>query len=200
VQKRKVSSKAQAAIEFLLTYGWVLVAVIVVIGALAYFGLFDVSRFTPDKCEISNGFNCKDYMIRENAIILLLENKVGTDLYISQLNFTRNGEQLCDPPWTGAFYMAPGDVQEWTVFCPVGAGSKKQSLGLELEYYKSPLSKHVAFGEISNAVEGAEPGLSEEEICRRAQVGGLCCSLDFYFGPGTKDGCKTKYGYCDVTC
>jgi len=194
--------KAQAAIEFLMTYGWVLLSVVMVIGALAYFGVFDVSRFIPDKCEISSGFECVDYKIAENAIILQIKNSAGTDFYISRLNYSRNNEPLCN--WTGAFPMANGDVHQFTTFCLIGRDSAKQTIKLELEYYKSPLSRHLAMGELTYKVEGVQTGLGDEEICQRAQVGGLCCALDFYFGPGTMNDCciaPDPQGYCcGATC
>lgn len=201
MKKSKVDSKAQAAIEFLMTYGWVLIVLVVVIGAIAYFGLFDVSRFTSDKCEISNNFECVDYMIAENAIILQIKNNAGTDLYISRFNYSRNGVQLCY--WPLNFHMNTGDVHTFTTFCNVGSASAKQSIRLDMGYYKSPISNHTAVGQITNSVEGTYAALSEEEICSRATIDGLCCLLDLYFGAGTKDRCHDPpppQDYCDVSC
>jgi uncharacterized protein (UPF0333 family) len=190
VKKRQVT-KAQAAIEFLITYGWVVLFIIMIIGALAYFGVFDVSRFTPNKCEISSGFTCVDYKIASNAIILQIKNSAGTDFYISRLNYSRNGELLCS--WPLNSHMDSGDVYTFTTFCNVGTASAKQSIYLDLEYYKSPLSRHVAIGEISYAVEGVYGALSDEEICQRAQDGDICCTLDLFFGPNTKQKCCSDY-------
>ena len=41
--------KGQAAIEFLLTYGWSIMIVILMISGLAYFGVFNISDLVPDK-------------------------------------------------------------------------------------------------------------------------------------------------------
>ena len=185
-----MNSKAQAAMEFLMTYGWVLLFVVVVIGALAYFGLFDVSKFIQDKCEINNNFVCVDYKIAENAIIIQIKNNAGTDYYISRLSYSRNGELICS--WPFNFHMGNGDVHTFTTFCDVGSGSAKQSITLDLEYYKSPLSRHIATGEISHAVEGVYGALSKQEICQRADPD-LCCTLDMFFGPNTKQKCCSDY-------
>ena len=60
----KRGRRSQAAMEFLLTYGWAILVVLVVIGALAYFGVLDPSQLFPDKCLFGPGIGtCKDHMI-----------------------------------------------------------------------------------------------------------------------------------------
>jgi hypothetical protein len=44
-----MSKKGQAAMEFLMTYGWAIVVVLAAIGALAYFGVLSPSKLLPDK-------------------------------------------------------------------------------------------------------------------------------------------------------
>ncbi len=54
--------KAQAAMEFLMTYGWAILVVLIAIGALAYFGVLSPDKFLPDKCTIGTGSGlfCED--------------------------------------------------------------------------------------------------------------------------------------------
>lgn len=40
--------KGQAAMEFLMTYGWAILVVLIAIGALAYFGVLSPERFKPE--------------------------------------------------------------------------------------------------------------------------------------------------------
>ena len=42
--------RAQAAMEFLMTYGWAILIVVIAVAALAGFGLFDTNRFVQDTC------------------------------------------------------------------------------------------------------------------------------------------------------
>jgi hypothetical protein len=58
--------KAQAALEFLTTYGWAFIVILTAIGALAYFGVLKVEP--PDRCTIGPEFNCYDFRL----------DKVGT--------------------------------------------------------------------------------------------------------------------------
>ncbi|MBD3313845.1 hypothetical protein GF345_05365, partial [Candidatus Woesearchaeota archaeon] len=58
--------KAQAAMEFLMTYGWAILVVLVVIGALAYFGVLSPQRLLPDKCLFGPGIGtCSDFAIED---------------------------------------------------------------------------------------------------------------------------------------
>lgn len=52
------NKKGQAALEFLMTYGWAILVVLAAIGALAYFGVLNPSNFLPDQCLGSTGFGC----------------------------------------------------------------------------------------------------------------------------------------------
>ena len=44
--------KSQAAMEFLMTYGWALLIVIIVIAALVFFGLLNPDNLLPDKADL----------------------------------------------------------------------------------------------------------------------------------------------------
>lgn len=71
--------------EFLMTYGWAILAVMVMIGALAYFGVISPGRFQGDKCLFQAGMTCTDYsMVRatDNTVNLNLvfENDIGQSI------------------------------------------------------------------------------------------------------------------------
>ena len=53
--------KSQAALEFLTTYGWAFLLILVMIGGLNYFGVLDPSNLTPQSCVASDGWICKEY-------------------------------------------------------------------------------------------------------------------------------------------
>ncbi len=74
--------KAQAAMEFLMTYGWALLVVLVAIGALAYFGLTNPTTFLPDQCLLATGFHCSSSFATANAgasnpVTLSIQNEIG---------------------------------------------------------------------------------------------------------------------------
>lgn len=50
--------KGQAAMEFLMTYGWAILVVLAAIAALAYFGVLDPGKLLPERCQFPAGFDC----------------------------------------------------------------------------------------------------------------------------------------------
>ncbi|RLE42165.1 hypothetical protein DRJ48_04100 [Candidatus Woesearchaeota archaeon] len=87
------NKRAQAAMEFLMTYGWAILVVLVVIGALAYFGILNPSTLLPERCEIQMGLYCKDHLVQTDAsdngkILLTIENGRGSDIRIALINLS----------------------------------------------------------------------------------------------------------------
>jgi len=73
--------KAQAALEFLTTYGWAFLVILIMIGTLAYFGILSPSKLLPNRCNMGTEFQCIDYRIIESGatsqVDLRLKNNVG---------------------------------------------------------------------------------------------------------------------------
>jgi hypothetical protein len=85
-----MKNKAQAAMEFLMTYGWAILVVLVVIGALAYFGILKPEISLPERCELQQGFYCKDFRIADvtggnDNISFTFENGRGKGMMLTGL-------------------------------------------------------------------------------------------------------------------
>ena len=80
--------KAQAAMEFLMTYGWAILVVLIVIGALAYFGVLSPSTLLPEKCTFPVSLTCTDHQILTNSITLVMLNGAGRDMNVLYINTT----------------------------------------------------------------------------------------------------------------
>ena len=76
----KFFKKSQAAMEFLMTYGWAILVVLVAIGALAYFGVLSPDRFLPAKCTLPAGVACVDFNIDSGNVNIVLRNGLGFNL------------------------------------------------------------------------------------------------------------------------
>jgi len=80
-----MQKRGQAAMEFLMTYGWAILVVLIAIGALAYFGVLNPSRFLPQKCTFSAGIGCGDFVISDagvgtlpaDTLVVPLTNNLG---------------------------------------------------------------------------------------------------------------------------
>jgi len=78
--------KGQAAMEFLMTYGWAILVVLAAIGALAYFGVLSPDRFLPEKCTLPSGMACLDFAASTSNIEVVIQNSGGFDM--SSVNVT----------------------------------------------------------------------------------------------------------------
>ena len=69
--------------EFLTTYAWAFIVILVTLGSLYYFGIFDFSRFVPQQCTFSPQFACTDFTITQNTISAKLANTLGEDINVT---------------------------------------------------------------------------------------------------------------------
>jgi hypothetical protein len=81
--------KGQAAMEFLMTYGWAILVVIAAIAALAYFGVLDPARLLPERCQFPAGMDCIDKAsITSTSITVALRNNQGFPVTVDSVNVT----------------------------------------------------------------------------------------------------------------
>lgn len=90
--------KGQAAMEFLMTYGWAILVVLIAIGALAYFGVLNPARFLPNSCTLFPGLACTEFKVDDNPlgsafgrIDLYIRNGIGDSMAITRVEFTTAG-------------------------------------------------------------------------------------------------------------
>ena len=84
--------KGQAAMEFLMTYGWAILAAIIAIGVLAYYGIFSPGKFVTNAVIIQAPFGANGVLDEITAgnqeIKLELRNGAGQLVTISALTIT----------------------------------------------------------------------------------------------------------------
>ncbi len=84
--------KGQAAVEFLMTYGWAILAAVIAIGVLAYFGVFSPGKYAPSATVVNPPF----YVVGGTAVVddsantvaVEIRNNGGEDLIVSQMTVT----------------------------------------------------------------------------------------------------------------
>jgi hypothetical protein len=92
--EKRSRRRGQAALEFLMTYSWAILVVIIVIGALAYFGVLDPTNLIPQSCKLEAGFSCADYRLEglsagaEARISVILSNGLGRPVDVQSVVFT----------------------------------------------------------------------------------------------------------------
>ncbi|MBN1275484.1 LamG domain-containing protein [Candidatus Woesearchaeota archaeon] len=86
--------KAQIATEYFTTYVYAGVAIVAVVGALAYFGAFDKGAYTKESCESGNQIDCRGALITtEGRLSVMIENKLGRPVTITEAVAQHDGQQ-----------------------------------------------------------------------------------------------------------
>ena len=75
-----MEKRGQAAMEFLMTYGWAILAAIIAIAVLAYFGVFNPGRYTSEMCQVGAPFTCDENSIASaNGVDIIIRNGGDVD-------------------------------------------------------------------------------------------------------------------------
>ena len=153
--------KAQAALEFLTTYGWAFLVILIMIGTLAYFGILSPSGILPNRCTFGAEFQCIDYKLTSNSLDLRIKNNVGEAITATSITF--NTEAItnftCSTNPTPPSSWRSSEVVSLAWSGCTGGGltsGEKGKIGLTITYYNaassSTYSKQVK-GEVYAAVQ-----------------------------------------------
>jgi len=77
--------KSQAAMEFLMTYGWAILVVLAAIAALAYFGVLSPEKFLPEKCVLQPGIACVSHKVEPTKVTLVISNGLGRSIIVNSI-------------------------------------------------------------------------------------------------------------------
>lgn len=72
--------RGQSALEFVMTYGWALVVLLVAIGSLTFYFGFDSNAFASEACFLGPGLSCDDFVVYEDSISMKVRNSLGKNL------------------------------------------------------------------------------------------------------------------------
>jgi hypothetical protein len=91
--------RGQAALEYLVTYGWGFVVIIVVIGGLAYFGFLNPSKYIPEHCSFGEQLSCTDYQVglsgtTDMIILIEFQNNFGADISVTEVAIMDEGAKI----------------------------------------------------------------------------------------------------------
>ena len=100
--------RGQAAIEFLTTYAWAFLIIMITLGSLYYFGIFDFQKYVPEKCLFPSQFSCIDFNLKQNAIAVKLANNAAESLTVTSVQITNDASPAvsCTAPSTPLFWQS----------------------------------------------------------------------------------------------
>lgn len=156
MKKRQLSLKGQAALEFMSTYGWAILVVMISIATLSYFGFANPQKILPDKCIFGNGMVCQDSKITTIAINMSVINGLGKSAYnivaspdgFQAVCFVNGGASL--PSISGDSAMRV-DCRFTSTTLNVG---EKKKFKIFLNYSRTPTGyTQVSLGEVYGTVQ-----------------------------------------------
>jgi hypothetical protein len=141
--------KAQAGLEFLTTYAWAFVVILIIIGALAYFGVTNPARLLPDRCNVGSEFSCTNFLMDadtgagQGQVRIQLKSNLGSLINASSFTVrTESGTFTCTNNTIDINFnfWAPGTSKD-IVFFPCNIQSagfvagQKDKLIFNFDYY-----------------------------------------------------------------
>lgn len=106
-----MDKKGQAAMEFLMTYGWAILAAIIAIGVLAYYGVFSPEKFVSASTVVNSPFSAIGANVSTAAVLLDVRNDGGEALNITGTTVTGCGTNSTILP------VNASQIQAITVVC-----------------------------------------------------------------------------------
>jgi len=105
-----MARRAQAAMEFMMQYGWLFLIVAAGISAMAYFGVFSPKDMVVSSCSFGAGIGCKDYKATSTTVVLTIQNAFPDEIIAAQIDFS-DGVSSCTPS------IDPEGGATWTSAC-----------------------------------------------------------------------------------
>ena len=187
-----IKSKAQSAMEFLMTYGWTVIVVLVSISALSYFGVLSPDIFVPEKCSLPAGITCLDFEVGSTLVTLVLQNNFGWTITIDEIAVAGENGGSCS--YSESVMLKNGEKAIFIVpNCNNGNIRDKFDGKINVTYTKESLLIHKMGGTIYGKVTTETTSTSSNTICQNAEDHSLCGGLDLLFGEGYKDSCCSEY-------
>lgn len=92
-----MAKKGQAALEYLMTYGWAILVLVAIVSALFALGVFSPSNFVSEECNFQPDFTCSHFILFLNktatntVLQVTFHNGLGYPINITTANFTMGG-------------------------------------------------------------------------------------------------------------
>ncbi len=188
-----LKKRGQAAMEFLMTYGWAILAVLLTIISLAYFGVLNIGLFLPESCTLFPGVACTDFVVAPNYIIMKVRNGFGSDLQ----DFSISVPGCSAPATANGGVLSDGESEILGIGCTITDTRFKNDITITYST-KSGLS-HTKTGKISGKTSQTSTSIIQEG-CSVDVSSSLCPSpLDCPSSPDSQAG--TSVGSCkDSNC
>lgn len=143
-----MNKKSQAALEFIMTYGWAILVVLVAIGALAYFGVLSPDKFLPAKCTLQSGIACVDHKATATSLAITVRNSLGYDVTVDAVK----AQQCTALGSQGTLVNGASSPTTYTLTC-TNSGSKYNGQ-VNITFTNADTNiQHVNQGQVTTKIE-----------------------------------------------
>lgn len=81
------NKRGQSSLEFLMTYGWAIMVIGVVFGAMIYFGISTPTQVVPESCLFEQSILCNEFQSKvdpgDDYMLVIIDNNVGLPINIT---------------------------------------------------------------------------------------------------------------------
>lgn len=122
--------KGQAAMEYLMTYGWAILVIVIVLAALLYLGVFNVGQRVPEQCNLPVGVLCTGAKLTSVDLTLTLRNGLGQKMTVCNIICNAQYDSVLDllGDYGGTVYAC--DAGEVTGDVTIDVGDQKTMTGM----------------------------------------------------------------------
>ena len=158
-QKAKPNRKSQSALEYMMTYGWAILIIVIVAGVLYSLGIFTPSSSTGTTITGFSDFGVNGQCIQGGALQLQITNGIGYPINVTRINTTGSNGQSVTINTSVLILSSQSQLVFIPGACPASAGS---SYSNPVTFtYKEPgqtlSGPYISNGRISGIVSVSTP-------------------------------------------
>ena len=88
---RNINKRAQSAMEYLMTYGWAILIIAIVLAALFSLNVFNSATFLGTECVSLTGYVCSSPLLHSGTFTASVGQATGTDWTSANIIFLESG-------------------------------------------------------------------------------------------------------------
>ena len=109
--------------EYLMTYGWAILIVAVVLGALYSLGIFNGANFLGGTCVAAPGYLCSNPLLATDGTLSLTYGYQGPNVTVVGFACTNTTTAPSSFASSGSSNLEPGQEESVSVSCPLPSGA-----------------------------------------------------------------------------
>lgn len=138
--------------EFMMTYGWAIILIVIAVSILAYNNVFSPSKYYPAECELLPNVNCKTWKISSATIDIVVRNEFRQTL--NPFNITVHSDTDCNNGFGQATNgLNNGEEEKISITCPDTISDTTYQAQLNISYTGTAGTRHDTVGKISGQRE-----------------------------------------------